>query len=140
MPPLAKNKLTIRPRNQSDNMELNCDRRESDTPTCYYNPTLENIRYEIYTTHRSRIQTSCTIPYFPTNHKSSDGNSSLRCTTQITAQTKKPLSKEKIYILLIEAPVSRREANKRRKAATMPQTGISRRERGKVTAYEKKVT
>jgi len=61
-------------------------------------------------------------------------------TTQISAKTKEPLSKEKIYILHIDAPVSRREANKRRKAATMPQTGISRRERGQVTASEKNVT
>lgn len=46
----------------------------------------------------------------------------------------------KVYLLKIEAPVSRREASKRRKAATMPQTGISRRERGPGTASEKDVT
>jgi len=46
----------------------------------------------------------------------------------------------KVYILKVEAPVSRREAVKRRKAATMPQTGISRRERGPGTASKNDVT
>ncbi len=48
----------------------------------------------------------------------------------IPSQSEKSQAKEKIYTLKIDAPVSRREASKRRKAATMPQTGISRRERG----------
>ncbi len=46
----------------------------------------------------------------------------------------------RVYILKIKAPVSRREAVKRRKAATMPQTGISRRERGPGTASENNIT
>ena len=62
-------------------MEVTCDRRETGSPTCYYNPTLENNRYEIYTIHRSRIQISCTIPSFLINHKSSAGNSSIRRTS-----------------------------------------------------------
>ena len=37
---------------------------ETGWPTCYWNPTLENNRYEINSSHRSRIQASCTIPFF----------------------------------------------------------------------------
>ena len=47
---------------------------------------------------------------------------------------------EKPYTLIIAAPVSRREAGKRRKAAIIPQTGISRRERSLITASVKNVT
>ncbi|EKD93539.1 MAG: transposase IS116/IS110/IS902 [uncultured bacterium] len=54
------------------------------------------------------------------------------------SQGEKPASKT--YVLKVEAPVSRREAGKRRKAVTLPQTGISRRERGPGTASVKNVT
>lgn len=67
--------------NTTDNAELTCDRRESGSATGYCNPTLENIRYEIYSTLRSRIQTSCTILFFQIYHQSSAGNPSLRVTS-----------------------------------------------------------
>lgn len=46
----------------------------------------------------------------------------------------------KIYHLKITSPVSRREAAKRRKAATLPQTGIFRQKRGPGTASGNHVT
>jgi len=60
--------------------------------------------------------------------------------TVIPSQNEESQTKEKIYILHIDAPVSRREASKRRKAATMPQTGISRRERGLGAASKNNAT
>lgn len=58
--------------------------------------------------------------------------------TKVPSQEEKPVTK--VYVLKVEAPVSRREASKRRKAATLPQTGVGRRERGPGTASEKNVT
>jgi len=42
----------------------------------------------------------------------------------------------KINVIPLDAPISRREASKRRKATIMPQTGICRRERGPDVASE----
>lgn len=60
--------------------------------------------------------------------------------SQAPAGTKEAPNKEKIYILKVTAPVSRREASKRRKAVAMPQTGVLRRERGLGTASKNNVT
>lgn len=56
------------------------------------------------------------------------------------AQTTTEAPPVKVYVLKVEAPVSRREASKRRKAATMPQTGITRRKRGPGTASDEEAT
>ncbi len=58
---------------------------------------------------------------------------------QGVAENKEPPKMEKTYTLKVAAPVSRREANKRRKAVAMPQTGVIRQERGPGTASENKV-
>jgi len=80
-------------------------------------------------------------PFDPCYEKNRLGNKSQAVSPQeeqvdkpkeVSPQEEKPAPK--IYILKVKAPVSRREAAKRRKAATMPQTGISRRERGPITA------
>lgn len=60
--------------------------------------------------------------------------------TQMQLQKVEAKAGGRVFLLKVEAPVSRREASKRRKAATLPQTGIARRERGPGTASEKDVT
>lgn len=73
-------------------------------------------------------------PFDPCHEKNTQGEKNKA----VSSQEEKPV--QKTYILKVEAPVSRQEAVKRRKAATMPQTGISRRERGPVTASGNNIT